>query len=112
VENLTASFPPPPFLHSVVRLLGSPNKVSGEKRWRLFHAMLRGPSHYESSQNKINLDTVIYLTFVTKFSFSFQIWYIYIYKETTYIVLKQFIMKSGHKKSRDINQNDVYRKDL
>jgi hypothetical protein len=33
--------------------------------------MLCGPSRYESGQNKINLDTVIYLTFVTKFSFSF-----------------------------------------
>jgi hypothetical protein len=74
--------------------------------------MLRGPSLYESGQNKINLDTVIYLTFVTKFSFSFQISYIYIYKETTYIELTQFITKSGHKKSRDVNQNDVQRKDL
>jgi hypothetical protein len=70
------------------------------------------PSRYESGQNKINLDTVICLTFVTKFSFSFQIWHIYIYKETTYIELKQFITKSGHKKSRNVNQNDVYRKDL
>jgi hypothetical protein len=73
--------------------------------------MLRGPSRYESGQNKINLDTVIYLTFVTKFSFSFQIWHFYIYK-TTYIELSQFITKSGHKKSLDVNRNDVYRKDL
>jgi hypothetical protein len=75
--------------------------------------MLRGPSHYESGQNKINLDCVIYLTSVTKCSFYFQIWHIYIYNETTYYIeLKQFITKSGHKKSRDINRNDVYRKDL
>jgi hypothetical protein len=74
--------------------------------------MLHGPSRYERGQNKINLDTVIYLTFVTKFSFYFQIWHIYIYKETTYIKLKQFITKSGHKKSRDINQNDIHWKDL
>jgi hypothetical protein len=74
--------------------------------------MLRGPSRYESGQNKINLDTVIYLTPFTKFSFYFKIWHIYIYKETTYIELKQFITKSGHKKSRDVNRNDVYRKDL
>jgi hypothetical protein len=74
--------------------------------------MLHGPSCYESGQHKINLDTVIYLTFVTKFSFSFKIWQIYIYKETTYIELQQFITKSGHKKSWDVNQNDVYRKDL
>jgi hypothetical protein len=50
--------------------------------------MLRGPSRYESGENKINLDTVIYLTFVTKFSFSFQIWHIYVYKETTHIELR------------------------
>jgi hypothetical protein len=62
--------------------------------------------------NRKLLDTVIYLTFVTKFSFYFQIWHIYIYKEMTYIKLKQFITKSGHKKSQDVNQNDVYRKDL
>jgi hypothetical protein len=74
--------------------------------------MLHGPSHYESGQNKINLDTVIYLTFVNKFLFYFQIWHIYIYKETTYIELQQFISRSGHKKSRDVNRNDVYRKDL
>jgi hypothetical protein len=73
---------------------------------------LRGSSRYESGQNKINLDTVIYLTFVTKFSFYFQIWHIYICKETTYIEPKQFITTSGHKKSRDVNRNDVYRKDL
>jgi hypothetical protein len=63
--------------------------------------MLRGPTRCESSQNKINLDTIIFLTFVTKFSFSFQIWRIYICKETTYIELKKLITKSGHKKSRD-----------
>jgi hypothetical protein len=62
--------------------------------------------------NRKLLDTIIYLTSVTKFSFSFQIWHIYIYKETTYIELKQFITKSGHKKSRDLTRNDVYRKDL
>jgi hypothetical protein len=72
--------------------------------------MLRGPSCYESCQNKINFDTTI--TFVTKFSFSFQIWHIYIYKEMTYIELEQFIMKSGHKKSWDVNQNDIYWKAL
>jgi hypothetical protein len=55
--------------------------------------LLGWPSRYESGQKKINLDTLIYLTFVTKFSFSFQIWHIYIYKETTYIELKQFITK-------------------
>jgi hypothetical protein len=76
------------------------------------YAILRGPSRYEIGQNKINLDTVIYVTFVTKFSFYFQIWHIYIYKETTYIELKQFITKIGHKKSRDVNRNDVYRTDL
>jgi hypothetical protein len=74
--------------------------------------MLRGPSRYESGQNKINLDTVIYLTSATKFSFSFQIWHIYIYKETIYIELKQFITKSGHKKSWDANRNGGHRKDL
>jgi hypothetical protein len=61
--------------------------------------------------NRKLLDTVIYLTFVTKFSFSFPIWHIYIHKETTYIELKQFITKSGHKKSRDVNRNDIYRKE-
>jgi hypothetical protein len=35
----------------------------GQKQWRLQYAMLRGPNRYESGQNKINLDTVIYLTF-------------------------------------------------
>jgi hypothetical protein len=96
----------------MVPSFNGPNKVSGQKRWRLLYAMLRGPSRYESGQYKINLDTVIYLTSVTKFSFSFPIWHIYVYKETTYIELKQFITKGGHKKSRDVNRNYVYWKDL
>jgi hypothetical protein len=73
------------------------------------------PGNRDLNQKDVNrklLDTVIYRTFVTKFSFSFQILHIYIYKETTYIELTQFITKSGHKKSRDVNRNDVYRKDL
>jgi hypothetical protein len=59
--------------------------------------MLSGPSRYESGQNKINFDTVIYVAVASKFSFSFQIWHIYIYKETTYVELNQCITKSGHK---------------
>jgi hypothetical protein len=85
----------------------------------VLYAMLRGPSHYESGQNKINLDAVICLTFVTKFYFiSFflspppPIWHIYIYKETTYIELKQFLRKVIIKKSQDVNRNDVCWKDL
>jgi hypothetical protein len=73
------------------------------------------PGNRDSNRKDVNrklLDTVIYLTFVTKFSFSFQIWHIYIYKETTYIELKQFITKNGHKKSRDASRNNVYREDL
>jgi hypothetical protein len=49
----------------------------------------------KAAKTKNILDTVIYLS---KFSFYFQIWHIYIYKETTYIELKQFVTKSGHKK--------------
>jgi hypothetical protein len=73
------------------------------------------PGNRDLNRKDINwklLDTVMYLSFATKFSFSFQIWHIYIYKEMTYIELKQFITKSGHKKSQDVNQNDVYWKDL
>jgi hypothetical protein len=73
------------------------------------------PGNRDLNRKDVNrklLDTVIYLTFVTKFSFYFQIWQIYIYKETTYIELTQFITKSCHKKLGDVNRNDVYRKDL
>jgi hypothetical protein len=73
------------------------------------------PGNRDLNRKDVNrklLDTLIYLTFVTKFLFYFQIWHIYIYKETTCFELKQFITKSGHKKSRDVNRNDIYRKDL
>jgi hypothetical protein len=103
------------FINMVPSLSGPLTRLSKQgQRPKTVEATIRhaGLSRYESGQNKINLDTVIYLTFVTKFSFSFQIWRIYICKKTTCIELKQFITKSDHKKSQDVNRNDVYRKDL
>jgi hypothetical protein len=48
-ENKPKYLLPSSFLHSVVRMLGSPNKISGQKRWRLLYVILIGRPHEETT---------------------------------------------------------------